>query len=49
MKRDWRPEETAAAVELRQAGTTYAAIAARFDRSAHGVKRHLQYRAENPS
>lgn len=46
MKPDWTPAETAAARQMRARGHQYAVIAARFDRTPHAVKRHLQYRQE---
>jgi len=46
MKPDWTPAETATALQMRGRGHHYAVIAARFDRTPHAVKRHLQYRRE---
>lgn len=46
MKPDWTPPQTAAAMQMRAVGDTYAAIGTRFDRTPQAVKRHLQYRSE---
>lgn len=46
MKPDWTPAQTDAAMQMRAAGDTYAVIGARFERTAHAVKRHLQYRRD---